>query len=136
MDIVSGIEYGVEALHITVGVESVRPRRSFKDVLLAPVAVEEVVAPVAFKMPVEKPTWQPTFQVVRASHLKVNRLYGTQPDVINDYEDDGLWDIIDSCADVKGRQVLTRARSISMLTPMQQEKKALRVAAKTTNASE
>lgn len=106
----------------------VAPRRSFKDVLLVPPVAGGGMAVRAPPVLAERKPWAPVFQMVHTPYLIHGKAYGPQPERIHHDEEDGIWDLLDSVANCKHSVSVTRSRSISMLTPIQAEKKAIRIA--------
>ena len=123
---------GVGALQLEeAGQEEVPQQKvTWRDVLMTVPTNASVAARPAAEAVVkeERKPWAPVFQVVRMPCLIQGKAYGVKADFDGgDGDEDGIWDLLDSYAHCKHAASVSRTRSISMLTPMQAEKKALRI---------
>lgn len=76
-------------------------------------------------------TMKPIIQVKAVPYIRQDREYGQRPQsYVDDYEDEGMWDLIYSQMDNKLTAAASRYRSRTMLTPSQAATKASRVAQK------
>lgn len=73
--------------------------------------------------------WKPKIQVEKVSNTRSDRLCGPQPSYfdIDDEDDNGYWDLVNSQLNNKSSAAATRYRGITMLTPSQQAKKDTRI---------
>jgi len=108
----------------TTAIAASLPALSYREALMRKAAVP--VAPTINL--VQSQPWRPTFTVhkIAAKAPEAPPSYVT----VDDDEDDGLWGLIEAHARGKAGAALTRIRSVTLLTPQQQEKKASRIAQK------
>lgn len=127
----------------TVGIES-STVRSYKEILLRypedcrnKVTVPQDLSLEALPQAhVSKSEWKPQIVLENTSYLRKDRLYGPQLDVVDhDIDDDGVWGFIEDHIATKHATSVSRYRSMTMLTPIQQEKKAVRIAQKSSNSA-
>jgi len=109
------------------------PRFSYRDVLARQAPPQPVKAAVSTVEVSIKREWQPKLSVATIPRIRQDRLYGAQSqrDVNElDMDDDGMWGLIDAHVGTKHAAAACHRRTVTMLTPLQQEKKDSRIALK------